>query len=211
MRASDLISKKVYAIEEGCQCGYVLNFSLDKENKKLDFLVVASVDDESEMLLRENSISSISEDAVFVLSEKVLKYEVSNFMNNPIGKKVFSINGENLGKVIDVEIEKNYVKKIITSSCEILPKNIYSSGKDCLFFSKSKRKNRKEKVVEHKKVSLPYRQTFQGENLIGKKITKDIVDENHFLVFKKNDIVSPKIVIEAKKRHLFKALIDNSM
>lgn len=214
MKASDIISKKVYAIEEGNETGYVLNFSLDEKNTKLKFLVVATLFEESEMILKAKDIVAISDEAVFVTSEKQLSFDANAFANNPIGKKVFSVSGDYLGKVVDVELQKDVTKKIMTQSCEILPKYIYSSGRDCLFFSKSKRKMQKSGDVETKvtiqNVAVPFKQKFQGEELIGKVIVKDILDDNHFLIFKKNTVISPKILINAKEKRLLKALLDNS-
>lgn len=216
MKASDIISKKVYAIEEGNETGYVLNFSLDEKNAKLKFLVVATLFEENEMILKVQDIVAISDEAVFVTSEKQLSFDANAFANNPIGKKVFSVSGDYLGKVVEVELQKDVTKKIITQSCEILPKYIYSSGRDCLFFSKNKKKIKTKKngeidtKVTIQNVAVPYKQKFQGEELIGKVIVKDILDDNHFLIFKKNTVISPKILIKAKEKRLFKALLDNS-
>lgn len=211
MKASELISKKVYAIYEGNEIGYILNFSLNEKMDKLDFLELASLFEENEFIFKAEDISAITEDAVFIKSEKSLMFETNAKINNPIGKKIFSLDGKFLGKVKDVEFDKFAVKKIIGSDCEILTKYIYSYGNDCLFFSKNKIKKERpiEKIcsVEVKaQVLLPKKEKSQGIDYIGKTIWKDILDENHIIIFRKNTVVTPKIVLEAKRLSLLKRL-----
>ena len=145
MKVSEIISKKVYSIYEGNEVGYVLNFSLDEKISKLEYLLISTLYEENEFVLKVEDISAISDKAVFIKSSNDLSFESNAEPNNPIGKKIFSINGEFLGNVIDVEINKNQVKKVVGNMCEILPKHICSSGKDCLFFSKNKAK--KSKII----------------------------------------------------------------
>jgi sporulation protein YlmC with PRC-barrel domain len=210
MNVCDLISKKVYSIYEGNEIGYVLNVSFDSELTKLDYLVVVSLYEENEMILKFQDVIQMNNEAVFINSEKLLSFDVNAFPNNPIGKKIFSVKGEFMGRVEDVEISKNFVKKIIGSQCEIMPKNIFSIGNDCMFFSKNKIK--KSKIIEKnkeinvniQKISFPYKQKCQGDNLLGKKILSDILDKNHIVSYKKNTIVTPKIIIDAKQKGLLK-------
>lgn len=217
MNASEIISKKVYSIYEGNEVGYVLNFSLDEKLSKLDFLVVVSLYEENEMILKTEDVSSINDEAVFIKSEKALFFDANADTNNPIGKKIFSTNGDAMGCVNDVELVKFSVKKIIGSCCEILPKHIFSSGKDCVFFSKNKAK--KSKIIEKKhkidvkiqEIAIPYKQRGQGVSLLGKTILKDVLDENHIVIFRKNTMVTPKILIEIKKRGLLKKIEENTI
>ena len=215
MKLSELISKKVYAIEEGCEIGYILNFSLSKDLSKIESFVLASLQEENEFVFNKKDIKAITEEGVFISSTKVALFDANFEANNPLSKKVFSVKGEFLGKVIDVEVSGNVVKKIITTSCEILPKKIYSSGKDCLFFSKNKQKNTKiieknnEIIVKTQEIQIPRKETSQGVDLIGRQLIKDILDENHIVLFKKGEKVSPKILIEAKRKGLLKQLSQN--
>jgi len=217
MKVSEIISKKVYAIYEGNEVGYVLNISLDDKISKLEYLLISTLYEENEFILKMEDVSSITDEAVFIKSSNSLSFEANADPNNPIGKKIFSVNGEFLGKVVDVEINKNQVKKIIGNICEILSKNIYSSGKDCLFFSKIKAK--KSKIIEKnynisvktQEISLPYKEKEQGIDLIGKTIIKDILDKNSIIIFRKNEKISPKILIEAKKRGVIKKLEEASI
>ena len=214
MKASEIISKKVYAIYEGNEVGYVLNFSLDDKVSNLEYLVIATLYEENEFILKVEDISSITDEAVFINSTNNLSFEANAEPNNPIGKKIFSVKGEFLGNVVDVEINKNQVKKIIGNMCEILPKHIYSSGKDCLFFSKIKGK--KSKIIEKnyeidvkiQKISLPLKQKVQGMNLIGKVLFKDVLDKNSIIIFRKNEKITPKILIEARNKGVLKKLED---
>lgn len=217
MNASEIISKKVFSIEEGCEVGYVLNFSLDKQLSKLDFLTIVSLYEENEFVLKTEDISSISNEAVFIRSSSLLNFDTNIEEVNPIGKKIFTVKGEFLGKAIDVEIYRGKVKKIIGSTCEILPKHIYSSGRDCIFFSKTKLKKEKERnnesrvKVEIQKVALPFKEKRQGTDIVGKTIFRDVLDENHFVVFRKNQVVTPKLLIEARRKGLLKKVVENSI
>ena len=138
MKASEIISKKIYSINEGREVGYVLNFSLNESLSKLDWLLVATMYEENEMVLNAENISSVSDEAVFIETDECLFFDANNDPNNPLGKKIFSVKGEFMGRVSDVDLNGDFVVKIIGTQCEILPKHIFSSGKDCVFFSKNK-------------------------------------------------------------------------
>ncbi len=212
MNASEIISKKVYSIEEGCEVGYVLNFSIDKAMSKLEFLTIVSLQEENEFVLKTEDVSSLTESAVFINCSKLLNFDANAEANNPIGKKIFSVEGNVLGRVEDVELDKYKVKKIIGSACEILPKHVYSCGRDCIFFSKKKAKKSNislkkcEIDVKIQEISLPYREKSGGINLIGKTLLRDVLDKNSIIVFRKNLKVTPKILIEAKQKGLLKKL-----
>ncbi len=218
MKVSEIISKKVYSIDEGIEVGYVLNISLSESVDKVHCIQVVSLFEEKELILNYEDVYSISDEAVFVKNSKQLVFDTNAKMNNPIGKKIFSIEGKSLGVVNDVEIKGNVVKKIIGSTCEILPKHVYSCGEDCLFFSKNRAKNQKkaEKNIKNteinvkiQKVSLPYEEKIKGTNLIGKTIFKDILDKNCVVVFRKNIKVTPSVLVEAKQKGLLKNLEEN--
>ena len=215
MKVSEIISKKVYSVEEGMEVGYILNFSLNNTLTKIEKFVVVSLQEENEFVLSFEDVKAITNEAVFISSSSTLLFDANFEANNPLTKKVFSLSGQPLGKVVDVEINKNNVKKIETNCCEILPKHIYSSGKDCLFFSKNKAKKLKiieknnEIPVKIQKIELPRKEMGQGIELIGKRIIKDIQDKNHIVLFRKGDKVSPKVLIEAKEKGVLKILSQN--
>ncbi len=215
MKLSEIISKKVFSIEEGCEIGYVLNFSLDQSLSKIESFVIVSLQEENEFVLSYEEVKAITEEAVFISSSKTLLFDANFEPNNPLMKKVFSLSGQSLGKVVDIEANKKSIKKIETNCCEILPKHIYSSGKDCLFFSKNKAKKLKiieknnEIEVKIQKIQFPQRERGKGIDLIGRKIIKDILDKNHIVLFRKGETISPKNLIEAKERGVMKVLSEN--
>jgi len=215
MKLSEIVSKKVYSIEEGCEIGYVLNFSLSQNMSKIEHFVIASLQEENEFVLSYEDVKAITNDAVFISSSKALLFDANFEANNPLMKKVFSLSGQPLGKVVDIEINKNIIKKIETNCCEILPKHIYSSGKDCLFFSKNKAKKLKiieknnEIEVKIQKIQIPQKEKGKGIDLIGRKIIRDILDKNHIVIFRKGEQISPKILIEAKEKGVLKILSQN--
>ena len=184
MKASNLISKKVYSINQGREIGYVLNLSFDEKISDLENFVICSLYEENEFVLKTEDVVSITNEALFVVSEESLVFESNFVSNNPIGKKVFSVKGENMGRVVDLEIEKGRVKKIICSICEILPRHVYSSGQDCLFFSNSRKRLKQlerknpETKVKIQQIITPLKQSFEGQHLLGKVILKDILDDN---------------------------------
>lgn len=211
MKISELVSKKIYAIYEGNEVGFVLNISLMEDLNKLDYFVVVALAEEREMILKAEDVVAITQEAVFIKSEGVLFFDTSLAPNNPLGKKIFSVKGDSLGRVEDVEIDGLKVVKILGSTCEILTKNIFSSGNDCLFFASSRMKKKiaKKEAKPEQEISLPFKQKGQGMTLLGKIIKTDVVDESHIVVFRHNSEVSPKVLIEAKKKGLLKKLAES--
>ena len=213
-KVSNLISKKVISIEEGKLVGYVLNVFFDNDVKK--YLGVVVVDDESEntFLLNKEDIICSGQDCIMIENSFKLQYEITLQLNNPIGKCVYDMNGQNLGFVKDVEINGSVVKKIITDRCEFLQKFIYCAGDDFIILGncKNKRKKINKKITE--KLQLPLSQImtkkeeeknniknnekieqknpirlYVGENkLIGKRVKNNIFGLNNELIIKENQI-----------------------
>ncbi len=148
-KMTNFIAKDVIAIDNGQNIGYVLDCCFDANLTKLVGLVVADEESEKENYLPVKDIQTIGEDCIIVESAYKLEPNYLGYSNNPINKTVVDDKGQFLGKVFDVELEKFKVTKLLTERCEILPKNIYSCGVDCLFFgNKKRRKNSGVKIIK---------------------------------------------------------------
>ena len=235
-KISDSISKKVVSLESGNIVGYVLDILFDEELKKLlGFLIV---DDESEELyfLPNNKIKSRSQECLVIENDDDPEFYVSSLYNNPIGKNVFDCNGLNLGKVLDVILDGNLVKKIATTKCEFSIGFLRKSGKDCLIFGKKRKKNAKKVLFSSNfdklpKVSIekysiqsdyknqknifeksfnfvekPIKAIVSDDLVIGKKVKKNILGYNNELIAKENDKITKKIIEKAKKHGKFNIL-----
>lgn len=141
-KVSELIAKDVITIENGKNVGYILNVCFDATLTKLVGFVVADEESERENFLSKQAVKMIGEDCVFIDDIFKLELNFSGEANNPIGKKVYSGEGEFLGVVRDVVCEGVKPKNLITSLCELPISNIYSVGVDCLFFSERKKRKK---------------------------------------------------------------------
>lgn len=222
-KVSEYISKKVISLEKANQVGYVINVMFDEDIKNFTGLVVVDEESEDCYILSKEDIYSIGEDCIMIASSKVLQFKLITSSNSPIGKLVYDVHGNKLGRVIEVLLQGKQVRKIITDKCEFPQKYIKKSGDNFIIFGVKKSKNQKssfkDEVGEINERDLP-NVTISVENndikkypiinegpiklfatpkiLLGKKVKCDIFGYNNELIAQKNQIVDQKIINKAK-------------
>lgn len=230
---SNIISKKVVSVAQGIGIGYVLNVVFgDDLNVVEGFLVV---DDENDKVsfLQYTSVKSITDNYIIIDSQENLFFGEMIESNNPINKLLLTENGDFLGKVIDVFINKNKVVKIITNNGECYPRNIISHGREYLFFGQKKRKktknifpkiennnglptieiqdkNIKNDVKNNNLIEIPLKLTASSKNIIGKIATTDIFGYNNEIIIRKDEKITEKTVKKAKKHEKLNFLLFNN-
>lgn len=224
-KLSEIISKNIYAIDEGKMVGYILCPVF--ENCFLQGYIVCDDEVEQEKFLSSKDIVSSTKQAMFINSIFDMQNVEIITAISPLGKLVFDNQGTNFGRVEECFIENNYIKKLQTNLCEIMQKNISTIGQDCVIFNKNK-KNRKKTIKNYNKninlitklpkveilnkienknemlefsSTLPIKAVANKSKLIGKKITKDILGFNNEIIAKQDEIITEKIIKKANKHN----------
>ena len=224
-KLSEIISKTIYAVDEGKMVGYILCPVF--EDCFLQGYIVCDDEVEQEKFLSSKDIVSSTKEAIFINSIFDMQNVEMLSAVSPLGKFVFDSNGTNFGKVEECYIENNFIKKLQTNICEIMSKNIATIGKDCVIFAKHK-KNQKKSIKNYNKninlieklpkveilnkiqnknetlefsSTLPIKAIANKSKLIGKKITKDIFGFNNEIIAKQDEIINEKIIKKANKHN----------
>lgn len=226
---NDFIGKKVVALSQGACIGYVLDVTFDENLKKMNGIVIVDEENEDEKFLSNEKLLSQNDEYIFVESAFDCENIFQNQSTNPVGKIVFSENGDDLGRVEDVVMEKSNVQKIVTNKSEINVKNIIVNGSDFLIFGKNNKKIKKNEKIFNKNVknmpkieiqqikienqkndiAIPTKIYSSSRLLIGKLTTNDVFGYNNELIIKKNEIITKNIIEKAKKHNKLTFLMFN--
>ena len=229
-KLSEIISKKVISIGEGEEVGYILCPIFEDKN-----LLGFSVCDEESELEKFLSIDDLSfcGDEVFIPSIFCMQNVTVEEGVSPLGKLVYSSEGQCLGRVEECFLEKNKIKKLQTNLCEIMQKNIAQIGKDFVIFQKNNKKSIKNAKKSQKNIklteilpkveilnkienennylnfssTLPIKVIANKCSVIGKKLTKDVYGFNNELIGKENQIITEKMIKKAVKHNKYNFLL----
>lgn len=156
-KVSELISKYVISLFNGSLEGVVENVLFDNTSNKAKYLVVFNETNDLTYLLPTNKIYQIGKDAVSIKNNGCLslveskELELSE-LNNPINSTAFLIEGNLLGVVKDVIMDKQYnIKSLQINDQEIELKNIASFSYKTTLINYDSKVNIK-KFYERKKV-----------------------------------------------------------
>lgn len=138
MLLSDIISKPVITLSDGEMQGVVVNANFnDKLNRvtSLEVIGQTELNSEDELILDANSIFCIGTDAIIIKSADLTLKEITQIekSNNPINALAYSVEGEFLGKITNVNLnDKLTVNNLLTLNCElkisdltVFSKNVY--------------------------------------------------------------------------------------
>ncbi len=129
---SEIISKPVLNLYSGKIEGTIKDAYFDSTYKKIQYFKIFD-DEEEEYILSTNKIYSVGSSCLVIKNSEALILENTDKTiqeNNPINLEIYSSNGDNLGVLSDVEIEKNFeVKNLLTKDLVITPRNIVNIGK----------------------------------------------------------------------------------
>ena len=118
--ASAIIGKKIHSFHSGYNAGDVINFFVNKDNLKIELLLINNKDLKEESYLSTNDIRSIAGPLVIINSEDDLSKEEDlirqkEIIRKPftlIGSKVVTQDGKYLGRVKDFTIDYDSFKTI---------------------------------------------------------------------------------------------------
>ena len=226
-KLSEIISKKVVALAEGEEVGYILSPVFYSDGSELLGFVLCDGESEIEKFLSVQDVVSCSDEHVFIKSISAMQNLEIEQLSNPLGKLVYDENGVNLGRVEECELEKNKIKKLQTDKCEIMQKNIECIGKDFVIYKKNKKNSKKseknnKKSFNFSKISpkveilnqnnlqnqqfnfsssLPIKATANKSKLLGKTLTKSLFGYNNEIIGKKDEKITEKIIARAIKHN----------
>ena len=221
MNLSEIIGKQIFDIYDANFLGTIHEANFDKfHTKVLGFYFFNQ--DENEFYLKKQNIYSIGDFVTIKNSSKISEtFEIFNPLL-PFGKRVVSLEGNDLGNLCDIELnEKFEITNFCTQKQKINPKdvmqitnNIVVGNKKINMFA-SKNKNSKVANLNNINVTLlkisdtdeqksttklmPSKITVNSDVLLGKKLSKDIIGKNNELILKQNQVLTPKLVLVAKQ------------
>ena len=131
---SEIISKPILNIYSGKIEGIICNAIMDKNLKKITKFKLFDEDDE-EYYLETQKIYNMGKNMCVIKNSEPLNLLITQPFteNNPINKKVFSTTGEEIGKIIDVELNEKYeIVSLKTEKTSIKPKNILNISENLI-------------------------------------------------------------------------------
>ncbi len=219
-KISSYISKKVISLE-GEFSGYVLDVIFDEKLDSVQGFLVVDEESEETFVLKKGDIKSASESCVMIDSILALTKAIEEDTFNPINKNVYDTNGVYLGKVIDVLVHGQAVKRIITDNCEFFKRFLRKIGKKNIIFGK--RITSKVKVKElfiaqdtqqtvaiqnvTNNQSKPYRIFANQNSIMGRTMQSDLYGYNNEIIAKKFDIINQNIINRAKLHNKLNFLV----
>ena len=219
-KISSYISKKVISLE-GEFSGYVLDAIFDEKLDSVQGFLVVDEESEETFVLKKGDIKSASESSVLIDSILALTKAIEEDTFNPINKNVYDTNGVYLGKVIDVLVHGQAVKRIITDKCEFFKRFLRKIGKKNIIFGK--RITSKVKVKElfiaqdtqqtvtiqnlTNNQSKPYRIFANQNSIMGRTMQSDLYGYNNEIIAKKFDIINQNIINRAKLHNKLNFLV----
>lgn len=225
-KVSNFISKNLITLDKGENAGYILNIVFDDDLNRIQGFVVANDDTDRLYLLQKEDVKAIGADYIMTSSLDKLTLFLEEEENNPIGKCVVDTAGFSLGRVIDVLVQGNIVRRIITNKCEFFRKNIRKLGKNYLIFGSKEKKqtvapkevfkvssdNLPNVYIQSAKqnsgtVSKPYRILANQNSIIGRTMQSDLFGYNNEIIAKKYDIINQNIINRAKMHNKLNFLV----
>ncbi|HBP43101.1 MAG TPA: hypothetical protein DD621_00190 [Clostridiales bacterium] len=233
-KVSNIISSYVVSVYNGQIEGIVSNI-LFNDKKQAKYLII-SQNDEQFLALETKKIYKTGNGAIIIKNNDVLElmesveYRLKEYFS-PINSIVVSIDGNYLGHVSDIELDDKYniqnfivdgqsyaLNKAVNISESVIIINTLNKpqklanfrSKNKIVISSEKIKNQTVNVMENQTI-LPNRTIVNYNFLIGRKVSKDILNFNGEIIIKENQIVNSKILdiarINGKIRELTKVSI----
>lgn len=233
-KVSNIISSYVVSVYNGQIEGIVNNILFN--NKKQAKYLVISQNDEQFLVLETKDIYKTGEGAVIVKNSDVLSLMESSELKmkecfSPINSIVVSIEGNYIGHVSDIELDDKYNIKnfIVDGQVFDLNKAINISESAIIIntldikTSLSKFKSKTKIVIGNERITnqtvsvmsnqtiLPNRTMLNYNFLIGRKVSKDILNFNGEIIIKENQTVNSKVLDIARINGKLRELIKVSM
>ena len=233
-KVSNIISSYVVSVYNGQIEGIVNNILFN--NKKQAKYLVISQNDEQFLVLETKDIYKIGEGAVIVKNSDVLSLMESSELKmkecfSPINSIVVSIDGNYIGHVSDIELDNKYnIKNFIVDGQVFELNKVINISESAIIIntldtktSLSKFKSKTKIVMGNERITnqtvsvmsnqtiLPNRTMLNYNFLIGRKVSKDILNFNGEIIIKENQTVNSKVLDIARINGKLRELIKVSM
>ena len=233
-KVSNIISSYVVSVYNGQIEGIVNNILFN--NKKQAKCLVISQNDEQFLVLETKDIYKIGAGAVIVKNSDVLSLMESSELKmkecfSPINSIVVSIDGNYIGHVSDIELDNKYnIKNFIVDGQVFELNKVINISESAIIIntldtktSLSKFKSKTKIVMGNERITnqtvsvmsnqtiLPNRTMLNYNFLIGRKVSKDILNFNGEIIIKENQTVNSKVLDIARINGKLRELIKVSM
>lgn len=233
-KVSNIISSYVVSVYNGQIEGIVNNILFN--NKKQAKYLVISQNDEQFLVLETKDIYKTGEGAVIVKNSDVLSLMESSELKmkecfSPINSIVISIDGNYIGHVSDIELDNKYnIKNFIVDGQVFELNKVINISESAIIIntldiktSLSKFKSKTKIVMGNERITnqtvsvmsnqtiLPNRTMLNYNFLIGRKVSKDILNFNGEIIIKENQTVNSKVLDIARINGKLRELIKVSM
>ena len=234
-KISKILGKPVISIFDGTVEGYVKNVFADKKLCKVLWLCVFDDESQEEKLVETKNVYSFCEDAVMIKNNAgtYLLGTVDLQEINPIGYKIYQLNGKQKNKIADFEIDErmNITNIFLQDGSTFDKAYILNIGKNTVIEKENKNvslanfrpkqpnelaieTNQKVEILEEKteiKIAPKKIVTTNYDFLIGRKVGQNIYTENGQLIAKKQSRITNQIIDLASQNGKLKELTTFSL
>lgn len=233
-KVSNIISSYVVSVYNGQIEGIVNNILFN--NKKQAKYLVISQNDEQFLVLETKDIYKTGEGAVIIKNSDVLSLMESSELKmkecfSPINSIVVSIDGNYIGHVSDIGLDNKYnIKNFIVDGQVFDLNKVINISESAIIINTldiktnlSKFKSKTKIVIGNERITnqtvsvmsnqtiLPNRTMLNYNFLIGRKVSKDILNFNGEIIIKENQTVNSKVLDIARINGKLRELIKVSM
>lgn len=228
LKLSEIISLPIINLFELKIEGTVENVYIHPTTRKIAYLKIYNEEREEYSVLELKNIYKIGKDAVLIAnSNKLTLFEnkelILEKMVCPLNSFCFDLSGNILGKINEINIEKNTLHSIETEQNSYPATNIYGLSNAVTLIGNNKVKiNRfspktkfsfsKAKTAQKVKIesAIPQKEITNYEFLLKRKLTKDIKNENGEIIAKNGVRVTTNLINKLKCYSKLKELTLNS-
>lgn len=227
-KLTDIISKPVVSIFECKHVGIVENVLFDKSKKNVGFLIVYNEKDDIEYAINPKAIINFNNYLLIKNTSEIclksdLELQLSN-LENLINKEVVNLNGENLGNIKEVLLDKKLkINAIETSKNLTINATYITKIEDVVLYSEKKLNIQKYKakatfkaseietpiLVQDIKPKLPIKATINEKLLLNRVVYNNIYNGSEAII-KSNSIITNSVIETAKKYGKLKDLVKYS-
>lgn len=228
LKLSEIISLPIINLFELKIEGTVENVYIHPTTRKITYLKIYNEERDEYSVLELKNIYKIGKDAVLIAnSNKLTLFEnkelILEKMVCPLNSLCFDLSGNILGKINEINIEKNTLHSIETEQNSYPATNIYGLSNAVTLIGNNKVKiNRfspktkfsfsKAKTAQKVKIesAIPQKEITNYEFLLKRKLTKDIKNENGEIIAKNGVRVTTNLINKLKCYSKLKELTLNS-
>ena len=218
MKLTSLFGKQIFALYEGEIVGTISGAIFDYAFTKIQSFKVFD-QDENEFELKIDNIKSMS-DCVLISNKNKLALFYDYSKKSPIFKLVLNDKAEEVGKIIDAEINDNgtVASYVTDKNITLLPQNMYPR-KDFIYYCENKvnisaMRPRNKKIqlpdikvkilnFEEQKITnfIPNKIKYNPNSILGKTAKCDLFGINNELIIRANQTITEKIIDDASRHN----------